>query len=63
MADQHNETKNHLTAGRQEHPARRPYTRPELVAYGPLAKLTRGTKSGAGELTPDGARKTGMTCL
>jgi hypothetical protein len=42
-------------------PTRRPYTRPELVAYGPLAKLTRGTQSGTGENTAQGGMK--KNCL
>jgi hypothetical protein len=40
-----------------DRPARRPYHRPELVAYGPLAKLTRGEKSGMTEITPQGGKK------
>jgi hypothetical protein len=52
--------------GRKSTPARdearkRPYTRPELVVYGPLAKLTRGSVSGVGETSPQGAMM--MTCL
>ena len=33
---------------------RRSYRRPQLVEYGSLAKLTRGTRSGSGEFTPLG---------
>jgi hypothetical protein len=36
---------------------RRGYVHPQLVEYGPLAKLTRGTKSGTGENTPQGAMR------
>ena len=38
-------------------PPRRAYTRPHLVEYGPLAKLTQGTASGSGEVTPTGAMR------
>lgn len=38
--------------GREGGEARRPYARPQLIDYGPVAKLTRGTRSGAGEITP-----------
>jgi hypothetical protein len=38
-------------------PHRRPYAKPELIAYGPLAKLTRSTHSGTGENTAQGAMK------
>ena len=38
------------------------YTKPELVAYGPLAKLTRGVLSGTGENTAQGGMRT-MVCL
>ena len=31
---------------------RRPYAKPQLVEYGSVAKLTRGTRSGTGEITP-----------
>jgi hypothetical protein len=37
--------------------ARRPYSKPELTTYGPLAKLTRSTQSGTGEATPQGAMR------
>ncbi len=57
MSDPRSETQDRGSAGRPERPARRAYTRPELVAYGPLAKLTRGTKSGTGEVTPQGQMK------
>lgn len=40
---------------------RRGYRRPQLVEYGPLAKLTRGTRSGTGEITPQGIRM--KSCL
>lgn len=40
---------------------RRGYRRPQLVEYGPLAKLTRGTRSGRNEITPQGVRMSG--CL
>lgn len=40
---------------------KRPYVRPELVVYGPLAKLTRGSTSGVGETSPQGAMR--MPCL
>lgn len=40
---------------------KRPYSRPELVVYGPLAKLTRGSASGVGETSPQGAMR--MACL
>jgi hypothetical protein len=51
--------------GRQSTPAgdedrKRPYSRPQLVVYGPLAKLTRGSLSGVGETSPQGAM---MMCL
>jgi hypothetical protein len=38
-------------------PSRRPYTKPELTAYGPLAKLTRSSQSGSGENTAQGAMR------
>ena len=41
--------------------ARRPYSKPELTVYGPLAKLTRGSASGTTESTPAG--KKAMQCL
>lgn len=41
--------------------AKRPYVRPQLVVYGPLAKLTRGSTSGVGETSPQGAMR--MACL
>lgn len=63
MSDPRSQTEDRGCAGRTERPARRAYTRPELVAYGPLAKLTRGTKSGSNETTPQGAMKTGGMCL
>lgn len=40
---------------------KRAYARPELVVYGPLAKLTRGSTSGVGETSPQGAMR--MSCL
>jgi hypothetical protein len=39
---------------------RRPYSRPQLTVYGPLAKLTRSATSGTGEVSPQGAM---MMCL
>lgn len=39
----------------------RAYSRPELIEYGPLAKLTQGTASGTGEVTPTGVKR--MGCL
>ena len=36
---------------------RQPYTTPRLVDYGPVAKLTRGTRSGEGEITPTGEKR------
>jgi hypothetical protein len=45
---------------RQDDLPRRPYRTPQLVTYGPLAKLTRGAGSGIGEATPTGAM---MMCL
>lgn len=38
-------------------PGLRAYSRPELVEYGPLAKLTQGTASGTGEVTPTGVKR------
>jgi hypothetical protein len=56
--EQHNERREPAA----EHGARkRPYARPELTVYGPLAKLTRGSTSGVGETSPQGAMR--MTCL
>lgn len=44
-----------------DEPRKRAYSRPELVVYGPLAKLTRGSTSGVGETSPQGAMM--MPCL
>jgi hypothetical protein len=44
-----------------EETRKRAYSRPELVVYGPLAKLTRGSASGVGETSPQGAMR--MPCL
>ena len=38
-------------------PSLRPYSRPQLVEYGPLAKLTQGSASGTNESTPTGAMR------
>lgn len=38
----------------------RPYAKPQLIEYGSVAKLTRGTKSGDGEITPTAEK---MKCL
>ncbi len=38
-------------------PSRRPYRKPDLVTYGPLAKLTRSNQSGTGEAAPTGAMR------
>lgn len=46
---------------RQAASGRRQYKRPELTSYGPLAKLTQGTKSGTGENTPGGVKR--KACL
>jgi hypothetical protein len=46
---------------RQAPSGRRQYKRPELTSYGPLAKLTQGSKSGTGENTPGGVKR--KTCL
>jgi len=40
---------------------KRVYSRPKLEVYGPLAKLTRGSVSGVGETSPQGAMR--MSCL
>jgi hypothetical protein len=45
----------------RENARKRAYSRPELVVYGPLAKLTRGSTSGVGETSPQGAMR--MLCL
>jgi hypothetical protein len=45
----------------RESARKRAYSRPELVVYGPLAKLTRGSTSGVGETSPQGAMR--MLCL
>lgn len=45
------------TTAAQASAHRRPYSRPRLVDYGPIAKLTRGTKSGSGEFTPQGEKR------
>ncbi len=57
MTDRQIETKRPDVSGKRGSPSRRAYKRPELVAYGPLAKLTRGTRSGGGESTPQGRKK------
>ncbi|HEX6975010.1 MAG TPA: hypothetical protein VF147_11440 [Vicinamibacterales bacterium] len=49
------------SSARVERGHRRPYLKPELTAYGPLAKLTRGSQSGTGENTAQGGMM--KTCL
>ena len=44
-------------AGQDGTPSLRAYTRPQLVEYGPLAKLTQGSASGTNESTPTGAMR------
>ena len=39
---------------------RRPYTRPQLVEYGSIAKLTQGTKTTGGDAPSAGFK---MNCL
>ena len=54
MTERDRETRGGNSAGTHGLPVRRPYKRPALVAYGALAKLTRGQGSGAAESTPQG---------